>query len=203
MVFSALFLLILVAEHFLEPEFDPKWRMISEYEIGRYGWLMRIAFFCWGAGMLFITLLAWVSAFTPGGKVGRWWFIVIVLALFGAGIFKTNAITDNSSNRDNTLHSIFGTIVILTFPIASTLVGNSLIHNPFWAGFKALIIVFTILNWLAMIGFFASIILSRKKDPTAGRVGPNVLLGWPNRFLVVVYNAWIIMLAVSCIQFLN
>jgi len=36
---------ILILLHFLEPEFDPTWRMISEYEIGRYGWMMRLAFF--------------------------------------------------------------------------------------------------------------------------------------------------------------
>jgi hypothetical protein len=32
--------------HFREPEFGPLWRMISEYEIGRNGWMMGLAFFC-------------------------------------------------------------------------------------------------------------------------------------------------------------
>jgi hypothetical protein len=41
-----------------------------------------------------------------------------------------------------------------------------------------------------MIGFFASIIISRIIDPSAGRVGPNVYLGWPNRILVVTYIVW-------------
>jgi Mn2+/Fe2+ NRAMP family transporter len=29
----------------LEPEFNPSWRMICEYELGNYGWMMRLAFF--------------------------------------------------------------------------------------------------------------------------------------------------------------
>ncbi|WP_394554755.1 DUF998 domain-containing protein [Agromyces sp. MMS24-JH15] len=30
--------------HVLEPEYDPSWRMISEYSLGRHGWVMRLAF---------------------------------------------------------------------------------------------------------------------------------------------------------------
>jgi hypothetical protein len=34
---AATFLVLLVALHFIKPELDPSWRMISEYEIGDYG----------------------------------------------------------------------------------------------------------------------------------------------------------------------
>jgi len=47
-VLAAAFLAILVLLHFLESKFDPSWRMISDYEIGNYGWMMTLAFFCWG-----------------------------------------------------------------------------------------------------------------------------------------------------------
>src|SRR3954453_23700062 len=30
--------------HILEPEYDPSWRMISEYSLGPFGWVMRLAF---------------------------------------------------------------------------------------------------------------------------------------------------------------
>lgn len=39
------FLVILACLHFLKPEISPMWRMISEYEIGKFGFLMSIAFF--------------------------------------------------------------------------------------------------------------------------------------------------------------
>ena len=51
-IFATVFLIILFLLHFLKRELDPSWRMISEYEIGRFGWLMRLAFFCWGASVL-------------------------------------------------------------------------------------------------------------------------------------------------------
>ena len=33
----ALFLFLLATLHFIEPEFDPSKRLISEYELGRHG----------------------------------------------------------------------------------------------------------------------------------------------------------------------
>ena len=35
---TAVFLILLAALHFIEPQIDPSWHMISEYEIGRFGW---------------------------------------------------------------------------------------------------------------------------------------------------------------------
>jgi hypothetical protein len=202
-VFAALFILILAVLHLLKPEFDPKWRMISEYEIGKHGTLMQGAFFAWAASVLFMMIVAWRFIGSEGGIIGWVLFLIIVMALVGAGIFKTNAITDNSTSRDSTIHTLCGSIVILTFPIAASLVAGNLVQSPFWASYKASVILFTILNWLGMIGFFASIIWSRRKDPSAGRVGPKVLLGWPNRIMVVIYNVWVIMLAVCVIQMMK
>ncbi|HCS40819.1 MAG TPA: hypothetical protein DIW44_14710 [Anaerolineaceae bacterium] len=202
-VFAVLFILTLAVLHFLKPEFDPKWRMISEYEIGKYGNLMQGAFFSWGASLLFMMVVAWHFVGSAVGIIGWVWFLIIVLALVGAGIFKTNAITDNSTSRDNSIHTLCGSVVILTFPIASTLVASAFLRSPFWEPYTLAVVLFTVLNWLGMIGFFASIIWSRKKDPTAGRVGPKVLLGWPNRIMVLLYNAWIIVLAVCVIQMMK
>ena len=41
---AATFLVLLAALHFIKPELDSLLRMVSEYEIGRYGWLMVLAF---------------------------------------------------------------------------------------------------------------------------------------------------------------
>jgi hypothetical protein len=55
-VTAGVFLVLLAAMHFLKPEFNPTWHMISEYEIGRYGWLMQAAFL--GVALSCVTL-AW------------------------------------------------------------------------------------------------------------------------------------------------
>jgi hypothetical protein len=46
-----------------------------------------------------------------------------------------------------------------------------------------------------VLPFAWSIIVSRALHPGAGRVGPHVLQGWPNRLMVVLYHLWILVIA--------
>lgn len=193
--FGTTFLVILFLLHFLEPEFDPLWRMISEYELGRYGWMMSLAFFSWGVSGLALLAAIWSSLQTISGKIARWWMILIGMALFGAGIFKTNPILDTTISTENTIHTLCGAIVILTFPIVASLISSSLKKNHEWVSGKQRLLWGTLLVWFSQIVFFSSITVSRIINPEAGRVGPDVYLGWPNRFLVVVYVVWLIMVA--------
>jgi hypothetical protein len=205
-VFAAIFLAILVLLHFLKRELDPSWRMISEYEIGRFGWMMRLAFFSWGASVLALLITIWPSLQPISGTISRWWFVLIVVALFGAGIFKTNPITGNTPNRVNTIHTICGAIVILTFPIAATLAVSSLLQNPLWSTSQGELIFGTILAWIGMVAYFASIIISgiinpsAVKNPSAAKDGPHVYQGWPNRFMVVTYIIWLIIVAEAALR---
>lgn len=194
-VFSAAFVLILFSLHFLEPEFDPSWRMISEYELGQVGWLMSLAFFCWGSSVLALRHILNASLRTRAGRIAWWWLLLIGVVLFGAGIFITNPITDTTVSLANSLHTLCGTIVIMTFPIAASLAARSLAQNPEWQGARPWLFWVTLLLWLSMFLFFGSISISKVNNPAAGRVGPDVLLGWPNRLMVVVYNVWLILVA--------
>jgi len=81
------FLILLAALHFIEPEFDPSKRLISEYELSRYGWVMSLAFFSLGIGVLAMLRSTGDAAAPRRGRIGRWWFVAIGIALFGAGTF--------------------------------------------------------------------------------------------------------------------
>lgn len=59
----------------------------------------------------------------------RGWLLLIIMALFGAGLFKTNPITENHLNLINTLHTLCGTIVILTFPVDKATGYAELLHE--------------------------------------------------------------------------
>jgi Protein of unknown function (DUF998) len=119
---------------------------------------------------------------------------VIGIALFGAGIFVTNAILDPTPSMPNSLHTLCGAVVILTFPIAVSLVAGSLARDSALTA-RPWLLSATALVWLSLFLFFGSIVVSRAIHPNAGRVGPEVFLGWPNRFLVLVYNVWLILVA--------
>ena len=200
-VFASVFLAVLFTLHFLKRELDPSWRMISEYEIGRFGWMMRLAFFSWGASVLALLITIWPYLQPISGSISRWWFIFIVIALFGAGVFKTDPITNDTNNWVNIIHKICGTIVILTFPIAATLAVRSLLNNLLWSAHQGLLIFGIVFAWIGVVTYFTTIIISRTKDPKAGEAGhPPIYMGWPNRFNVVTYIIWIIIIAMIALQ---
>lgn len=201
-VFGSVFLILVTLLHFLKRELDPSWRMISEYEIGRHGWTMRLAFFCWGASVLAATIAIWPSLQTIGGVIGRWWLLVIVIFLFGAGIFKADPITDQTNSLVNRLHALSGTVVILTFPIVATLAASSLMKNLSWLPVRGLLVLAVVLVWAGMIAYFATIIIARSKNPKVGEDGTRIYMGWPNRFNVVTYLIWIFIMAGSVIHLL-
>ena len=43
-------LLSLGSLHILSPEFDPTWRVVSEYALGKFGWALAILFLSWAFG---------------------------------------------------------------------------------------------------------------------------------------------------------
>jgi hypothetical protein len=189
---STVFLVTLALLHLLEPEFDPSWRMISEYEIGSFGWLMRGAFVAWAGSLwaLRATLRPHLQSRT--GKVVRAWQALLSGALVGAGLFATNAITDPTPSVAHEVHRACGALVVLTFPFLASLTTRALRASgqPLGAVRWA-----TALTWVGLLAFFASIIAARVNHPELGRVGPHVLMGWPNRAMVVLYHAWIIVAA--------
>lgn len=190
-----LFLVLLVLLHFLKPELDPKWRMISEYEIGKNGWLMRIAFFSWAASS-FSLMARLLRVSQADHTVVYVWLSVIGLCLVGAGIFKTDPIMEVSKSFRSVMHTVCGMVVILTFPIVATIAcatffRGSLLRSPGY------LVAATVLTWVGLLGFFASIAISRQIDPTAGRNGPTVYLGWPNRAMVLFYVVWILVASVD------
>ncbi len=193
---SAAFLVILVLLHFLEPEFDPSRQLISEYETGSFGWMMRLAFFCWGGSILALFVALWPSLRTIGGIIGRVGMVLIAVALFGAGIFVTNAITDTTPSTRNTLHGLSGAIVIFLFPIVASLIAGSLARNPDWVAARRRLLWGTILVWLGFLAFMGPNFISYGANP----FGPGLALGWPNRFMVVAYNLWLIIVAQSMTQ---
>jgi len=195
MALAGTFLALLFMLHFIKPELDPSWRMISEYEIGRFGWLMQLAFFCWGGSVLSLMAALSSTTRTVGGAIARWWFVILGFAMIGAGIFITNPITDDTVSTANTLHTLFGAIVIMTFPFAASILSGSLARKPDWSGMKGWLLWGTLLVWISMFAFFGSIIVSQSINPNAGRGGPEVYLGWPNRIMVLVYSIWLIMIA--------
>ncbi len=76
---SALTIGLVVLLHVLEPEFDPSWRMPSEYALGRYGMVMRVAFIA--AGTAVISVGAALASVASPANIG---LFIVALGPMGA-----------------------------------------------------------------------------------------------------------------------
>jgi len=85
----AYYLLAGAALHVLEPEFDPRFRFMSEYVWGRYGWLMTTTFFVLGLATLVVAAgLRRSHARSRDARLGSALLVVGGSFVCLAGVFK-------------------------------------------------------------------------------------------------------------------
>jgi hypothetical protein len=180
--------------HVHEPEFDPSWRMISEYELGRYGWLMQIAFFSLALGCLAVVAGVQPYVKTRSGRPGLALLAIVAVIGAGAGAFITDPITmpADAATVSGNLHSLCGVVFMLGFPVAITLIGRSLASNPAWTAMRRWLPWMSAIVWLGCALMFGSLILFA---PGNSGYGPDALIGWPDRFLAVANASWLVIVA--------
>src|ERR1700730_8621962 len=115
--------LLLVCLRVLSPEFDPSYRMISEYALGGYGWVLSMTFLAWGVSSCSLAFAIRSRVQTRGGRVG-----VAFLVVAGLG----QAMASVVDIRNDTMHSLSGALGLLGMPVAAVLVTMSLIRKPDW-----------------------------------------------------------------------
>ena len=175
-------ILLVVALHKLEPEFDPSWRMLSEYSLGSYGVLMRIAFILGGTGVAASGVALW----PPAGVLAAG-LPVVALGPIGAAFVDTDPITTprpEITGRGK-VHAGLGSLFILGFPVAATCAGiGAAMHSP--AG--QILAWAAIIPWAGLIWFLGATFRFGQPD-AVGK--PEVRIGWPNRFSMLAYLAWV------------
>ena len=127
----AAFLILLAALHLVKPELDPSWRMVSEYEIGRYGWIMQLAFLALASSCVTLFLAIRSQAQTTGGRIGMAFLLLSAAGMVIAAVFTADPITasqDELTTHGN-LHALGAFLGIPGLPIAAALIGRSLYRN--------------------------------------------------------------------------
>jgi len=193
-------LVLLIALHVLSPEFDPSWRVVSEYANGHYGWLLSLMFAAWA-------LSSWTLAFalradlrTLAGKIG-WWF------LLAAGASEALAA---AFDINNPVHGL-ADVLSLCLPVAAILISVALSRIPSWSRAKTALLLTANLSWISvvllivsLVAMFMSYTHAGGQIPANGKSlpigatlphGTIAVVGYANRLLVVVYNAWVMVAA--------
>lgn len=178
----AIAIVLVIALHDLEPEFDPSWRMLSEYSLGKYGLIMRIAFILGGTGVIASGVALWQTAgFLSAGLP------LVALGPIGAAFIDTDPVTTPRSELTSRskVHAGLGSLFILGFPIAATCAG---IGTAMQSTAGPLLAWAALIPWAALIWFLGATL----RFGQASTVGnPKVRIGWPNRFNMLAYLAWV------------
>lgn len=183
-----LFIVILTLLHFIKPEIDPSWNFISEYQVGRYGWLMQTAFISLGLSCTFLAIGLW-KELNIIGKIGLILLIISAVGMFIGGIFKTDPL--NTAPEFQTMSGkLHQTGAMLDqIPFAALLISIALLKKKDWKIKKWLLGSALVFVWIGFIYFIGSI---QSQFPEDGIFGPDILVGWPNRLMITTQALWIV-----------
>jgi hypothetical protein len=188
---TGLFLVLLAALHVLKPELDPAWRMVSEYALGRYGWLMQLAFFSMALSSASACVAVWSQVRARAGRLGLVLLLVAAAALLLGGVFVIDPVTarPEALTLHGQLHGLAAMMGNPAFAVAALLVSVGLARNPAWASARRALLWTAQLPWLSLVWMLATLAITLGQS--GGVFGPEVVIGWPNRVLVVAYGVWL------------
>ena len=197
-------LLLLASLHIFSPEFDPSWRMVSEYANGQYSWVLSMMFALWAVSSWILAFMLWSQISTTAGKVGLFFLILAGVGEAMASVFDIN----------HSLHGLAGLIGIGSLPIAAMLISVSLGREQEWSGAKKVLLLTANLTWFSIVLLAASFVLMivtftqsgapmPAEPPTTLPLGVIGLVGWTNRFLIVAYCAWVMTVGWQAIKIQN
>lgn len=191
---TILAIVLLTSLHILSPEFAPSWRVISEYALGHYAWVLSLMFLCMGGGSIALAVALWRKVPTRAGKTGLW-----VLLLSGCG----GAMASYFDIRHGTGHMIAGLLGVVGFPIAAMLISVSLGRVDAWRGDRRRMLWLANLSWVCVLLLVATLALMTMQmmhvyghlpDHAPKALPPGVwgLDGWADRLIVLCNCVWVL-----------
>lgn len=178
--------------HLVSPEFDPSWRMVSEYANGGYGWILALLFLSWATSTWTLAYSLYPQLSSRIGKIGLGFLVASGFGELLAAGFDIN----------HSLHSLAAFIGIGSFPIATLLVGNALSKKKEWESHKRTLVLISHTPWIALVLMIGSFVLLMWSFAQSGGdlsgapvsvlpAGVIAVVGYANRALILVYCTWL------------
>jgi hypothetical membrane protein len=173
--YSALALLLL---HLLRPDYAPATNFISNYAVGRYGWIMTTWFLAMSCGLL--TLAMGLYRNDLRSVVARLGLLLLVVASIGlvvSAIYPTD-VPGAPSTRSGDIHDMSFLVNVGSIFMATVLLSLSFGNHLAWRSYRRTAWTLTA---LILLGFAVQFLTLHKGMP----------YGLANRFFVVVLLAWL------------
>lgn len=190
---------LLFLPHFLSPEFNISWRMISEYAYGPYGIVLSLMFFAWG-------LAEWCAVYAVSPMMSGWKGRTAQVLLFISGLGATMG---GLFDVRHPLHGLAFGIGVPFIPVAALLMYRRLTQN----GPNTLLRIVTHGTWVLFLVMGGTMMMFIGDLKAAGAFHPenpqmmtqlpagvHAVVGYANRALVVVFQLWIVLVNRSVAQ---
>lgn len=179
LAFFVYFGLALGALHVLRPDYTPIDHMISDYAVGRLGWIMTTAFVALAAGCLTLA----VGLFRLGPKswiarIGMAFLVVATIGLLVSAAFPTDLEAAPTTHTGD-IHTLSFQVNIVSIILAAGLLSASFGRDPDWRPFRPYALG---VAGLMVVAFVAQILTLHRGAP----------YGIANRVFVVVIVAWML-----------
>jgi len=190
---GTLFVVSLGSLHVLEPEFDPTWRFISEYALGKFGWMMSFAFAALAISLTSVGLSIFSRARNVVGYIGLLILVIAVVGLLMAASFRTDPIFTKPEDMtpSGQMH-VLGASLDYS-PLAFLFLSFSLARHEEWSSVKKWLFLTAVFSIALTIGFIITI-------PADGVFGSGVYTGLIGRCLLVSYIGWVTVVALKTIR---
>jgi hypothetical protein len=191
---AALALAALAALHLLKPDIHPSRTMISQYALGRFGWVMAVCFAAFGLASagLFTALIPYAPSLLA--RIGVAFLLSAAVGLVMAARFPMDPVNTPPAQMSFTgrMHGVAFLFGVPCMVLAVLLLSVALVSQ---GSHRLLPLVTTaVLVWCSLVIMIAIMVMvgpGKKPDPN----GPERFIGWPNRLLMVGYAAWLMIAA--------
>src|SRR6188768_1885832 len=116
---------LLIILIFLRPDIHTYSNTISEWAIGKFGWLMQIAFFSSALGYLFLFLSIKSDVHGSWGKIGLTSLFICFIGTVGVGVFVTDPYPPDFTITTTLIHTISGGLAMILLPFAALFINSN------------------------------------------------------------------------------
>jgi hypothetical protein len=186
---TAAFQVLMIAAIVLRPEIDPARNPISEYAIGRLGWIAVLGFLASAAAYACLAAALQHRLRHRLGGIGLFLLCYCALATAVVGLCVADPVTTPMSELTamGRVHVVAGISAFVVLPVAAVAINMSLLRAVAWAGSRELLIV---TGLLPTIGFVSLVALVATVTPAEG---------WPPRLTFLTFGAWIVAVAIKSV----
>ena len=191
---AALAITALAALHVLKPDIHPSRTMISQYALGRFGWVMALCFAAFSVASASLCIALFGRAPSGHGLVGLAFLCAAAVGVAMAALFPMDPVSTLPAEMSFTgkMHGVAFLIGVPSQVLSVLLLSIALVHQGSHAA--APLLALTAVIWLCLVMMIVIMVMvgpGKPPDPN----GPERFLGFPNRLFMIAYGVWLIVVA--------